>query len=538
MVGTTGWYRKDFRLPQASEALAWVVRFESVNYRAQVWLNGRPVGSNRGAYLPFEVRLSGLKRRGTNRLVVRVDNRRYPTDFPPSGLSRGGHPSGGWWNYGGLLREVYLRRVNRMDIEDVLVRPELACASCPATVRFRTKLRNLGRGGERVRVRARFGGREVSLGTKSVGRGSRADFTGSLRIAKPRLWSPGRPHLYPVTVTVEAAGRPVARYRLRSGVRSVKVTSDGRLTLNGQYLNIRGVGLHEDHPTVGFALNNRHRERIVAETRALGATLMRAHYPLHPYMHELADKQGLLIWSEVPVYQNKPQFLARPDVRRLGAELVRRNIETHKNHASVLLWSIANELSSKPGPSQADYIRRATRLAKQLDPSRPVGIAVAGYPSAGCRPEYGPLDVIGINEYFGWYPGPNGQLADRDALSDYLDGVRACYRDKAVMVTEFGAEANRDGPVEEKGTHAHQEDFINYHLGIHGSKPWLSGSVYWALQEFRVRPGWDGGNPRPNPPIHEKGVITFSGERKPGWFELRRMFQGVQQYLPAGGSAR
>ena len=123
MIGGVGWYRKDFSVPEASKALEWAVRFESVNYRSRVWLNGKPVGSNRGAYIPFEFRLNNIKRRGTNRLVIRVDSRRHPTDFPPSGLTTNGAPTGGWWNYSGLQREVYLERLDTVDWKSVRVRP-------------------------------------------------------------------------------------------------------------------------------------------------------------------------------------------------------------------------------------------------------------------------------------------------------------------------------------------------------------------------------------------------------------------------------
>src|SRR6185436_7476406 len=97
------------------------------------------LGRNTGAYLPFELRLpqNGLKRTGTNRLVVRVDNRRLPTDFPPSGLTGAGDPAGGWWNYGGILREVYLQRVDRIDVTSVVVRPDLPCGTCASTVGMR-----------------------------------------------------------------------------------------------------------------------------------------------------------------------------------------------------------------------------------------------------------------------------------------------------------------------------------------------------------------------------------------------------------------
>jgi beta-glucuronidase len=141
--------------------------------------------------------------------------------------------------------------------------------------------------------------------------------------------------------------------------------------------------------------------------------------------------------------------------------------------------------------------------------------------------------VLGLNDYFGWYPGPSGQIFDRTKLSGYLDAARACYPDKALMITEFGAEANRDGPAEEKGTWLFQNEWINYQLGVIGSKPWLSGAIYWALNEFWVRPGWDGGNPRPNNPIHQKGLITYDGVRKPAWTEVQRWYKSTQQFVPA-----
>jgi beta-glucuronidase len=530
MTGTVGWYRRDFRLPDRRSRMDWLVRFESVNYRAQVWLNGRPIGRNTGAYLPWDLRLPrrALKRQGTNRLVVRVDNRRLRTDFPPSGLTGSGDPTGGWWNYGGLLREVYLQRVDRVDITSLTVRPELPCPTCTASVLARVVVRNYGNSTTSVRVTGSFGGRAIDLGTRRVGARDFRSFQSRIRVAQPRLWSPASPYLYRARFTVRVAGRRVIGYALKSGIRSIRVAG-GKLTLNGRALNLRGVGLHEDDPVAGFAITSARRAQIAAQVKELSATVIRAHYPLHPEMHELADRLGLLVWSEIPVYAVKTQYLKREMVRKLAARELESNILVNQNHPSIMLWSIGNELSARPGPVQSFYIEHVVRQAKALDPSRPVGLAVAGYPSAGCRPQYAALDVIGINEYFGWYPGPNGQIADRDALPDYLDSVRACYPKKAIFVSEFGAEANRDGPVEEKGTFQYQQDFVNYHLAVHGSKPWLSGSIYWALQEFRVRPNWDGGNPRSNPPVHEKGLLRFDGSKKPAWFDVQRLFAATPQ---------
>jgi beta-glucuronidase len=145
-AGGVGWYRKDFRFPSNNRNSSWVVRFESVNYRSRVYLNGKRIGTNRGAYLPFEIRIprGDIRRGRVNRLVIRVDSRRLPTDFPPAGLSTTGVPTGGWWNYGGLLREVYLRQIDDIDFNTVVVQPNLPCATCAATVRYRVTLRNYG----------------------------------------------------------------------------------------------------------------------------------------------------------------------------------------------------------------------------------------------------------------------------------------------------------------------------------------------------------------------------------------------------------
>jgi beta-glucuronidase len=529
-AGTVGWYRRDFKLPSAAKRLSWIVRFESVNYRSRVWLNGKPIGTNRGAYLPFEFRLpsSLLRRGGTNRLVIRVDNHRFGTDFPPAGLSVTGQPTGGWWNYGGLLREVYLRKVDGIDFNTVQVSPHLPCAACTATVSYRVTLRNYADRALRVRLTGRFGTKGVDLGSASIGPKHFATFTRNVKIAKPRLWSPSSPALYDAPLTARVGGRVVQRYTLQSGIRSIKV-ANGRLLLNGKPLNFRGVGLHEDSRDHGFAIDNKVRDRELAEVKELGATLIRSHYPLHPYTQEQADRLGIMQWSEIPVYAVKTRYLAQAVVRKLAAHELESNILTNGNHPSVIAWSIGNELSSRPGPVQGYYIARAASTAHRLDPTRPVALAVAGYPAAGCQPEYGPVQLLGINEYFGWYPGPNGQIADRSTIGEFLDSVRQCYPDKAIAISEFGAEADRNGPVEEKGTYQYQQDFVNYHLAQYATKPWLAGAIYWALEEFRVRPGWEGGNPHPHPPIHEKGLISFDGVRKPAFFDVQRIYRGTQQ---------
>jgi beta-glucuronidase len=531
MTGTVAWYRKDFELPPAASQSTWIVHFESVNNRMTAWLNGQPIGLHAGAYLPFELVLPArlLKAHGGNHLVLRIDSRRAASDLPKVGL---------WWNFGGILRTVSLQRVDRVGFASVQVLPRLRCPGCDATIEYRVMLRNYSSASQNVRLSSSYGGLPVDLGAASIGAGATHTFIRQATFSNPQLWSPASPHLYDVTldlaVGAQAGGSdewtPVGHYFLRSGVRSILLSPQGTLLLNGQELNFRGVGLVEDSKRLGAALDDSIDRRFIAAAKHLGATAIRSQYPLDEHLEELADENGLMLWSEIPVDKIPPPYLTDSSFRDRAVAKLRENILTNSSHPSIIVWSIANELAPEPDAAQGAYISQAVAAAHALDPTRPVGLAVAAYPSAGCQLRYyAPLDVIGLNDYFGWYPGPVGDLKNRNGLSGYLDAMRACYRGKALVVTEFGAEANRAGPVTERGTYAFQQDFVKFHLNVFATKPWLGGAIYWALQEFRVRPGWGGGNPRPTPPIHTKGLISFSGALKPAYYDVRKIYRSTTQ---------
>jgi beta-galactosidase/beta-glucuronidase len=538
-AGSIAWYRKDFRLPSAARRFSWIVRFESVNFRATVWLNGHLLGSHVGGYDPFELDLRGVSRHGVNRLVIRVDDRRSLLD-PTGARSDEPIPPGGWWNYGGLLREVYLRRVDRVDLAAVQVTPTLPCPRCAATVTTSALVRNVTAKAQRVHVSGRFGSAPLDLGTAVVGQGQTALLTTRLLVRRPRLWSPYHPSLYRVRLVASAAQGSghatfAAGYSLHAGIRSIKVDRRGRLLLNGMVVHFRGVAIHEDTLTQGAAMDNATRARLVALAKDAGATLIRSHYPLHPEFQELADRKGLLLWSEVPaMYQLQDPDIGAPQFRALAFQELRDNIAANRNHPSVAIWSIANEMPSLAGPGQIRYIRDAAALVRALDPSRPVGFAFPGHPEVPCQQQaYAPLDVLGFNDYFGWYTGVGGNIADRDGLSPFLDALHRCYPHQAVAVTEFGAEANRDGPLEEKGSYAFQSEFVRFHLAVYNAKPWLAGADYWALQEFRVRPGWGGGNPWGTPPFHTKGLVRLDWTEKPAFAVLRAGYRAVRQFVAA-----
>jgi beta-glucuronidase len=359
----------------------------------------------------------------------------------------------------------------------------------------------------RVAVKSRFGTAAVNLGTRTVAAGRTREFVKALRVARPHLWSPPDPFLYDVSLSATGGGG-AAGYRLLSGIRSVSV-SNGQLLLNGAPTHFRGFFFHEDDPTAGGAVPPSREDLFVKLTQQEGGTLLRTHYPLSPYLHELADRKGVMVWSEIPVYQVPHEVLAKSEVRQLAARMLTDNILANGNHPSVITWSIANELRAKPAATETEYFRAQAALAKRLDPTRPVSLAIAGYASIGCQPAYKPIQMIGVNSYFGWYQGPDGELADRDRLSGALDAMRACYPRQALVVTEFGAEGNRSGPPEERGTYETA-----------------------TLMTFKARPGWNGGNPLPTPPFHDKGVFDYAGKPKPAAGVVSRWFHQTVQFGP------
>ncbi len=531
MSGWTGWYRRDFTLPAKAFASyvpkvsrSWVIQFESVDYRATVWLNGHRLGSHTGAYLPFELALKYL-RAGVNRLIVEVNNQRTKGDFPPSNNL--------WWNFGGISDVVYLRPVARANLDSVLIRPQLPCPTCAATVQEQATVQNPTNRPQTVELAGSYGSLSLDFGTRTIPAGGTWSPQAGVIVGHPRLWTPGTPNLYKARVTLrDAQGHVLGGYSYESGIRSVAVNADGELELNGRQLDVRGVNIHEQNLATGEALSMPQMRQIMGWVTGLGATIVRAHIPLNPELEQMADQDGILLWSEVPVYQISKSNLAEVSWRRRALALLRANILTNQNHPSIALWSIGNELPTPPTGGEAAYIAAASAEARRLDPTRPVAMAISDWPGVPCQAAYAPLDVIGINEYFGWFDAGGGTTDYRGALSPFLDSLRACYPHQGLIVSEFGFNGNRDGPVEARGTYEFQDNSLQYHLGVFATKPWLSGAIYFNLQDFAARPGWDGSNPLGTPPFVTNGVLDVYGNEKSAFGVLSDAYHATVQIAP------
>lgn len=533
---SVGWYRRDFVLPRAARGTRWIVRFEGAGHGSTIYLNGRVIGRHTGNYLPFEADLRGLAP-GRNRLVVRISSLRTPNDLTHwrrARFHRWGN--GGWWNFGGIHREVTLRAAHGLDISSAQALPRMACPRCPARVEIRVRVRNLEGRASTPSVTAEAAGQTVRFARASLGPGATRELRTELTIARPRLWEVGHGRLYGLAIRAQAPGGVHAAYRGSFGVRDLRKLADGRVLLNGRRLVARGISLHEDDARVGSAWRRRQLDDLLRRVRDLRANVVRAHYPLNPYVLEQLDRLGVMVWDSAPVNLVQNERWAKPGVRRAAVRVNEETVLRDRGHPCVLAFSIADELPIPVRAGQQAFVRAAAKRVRELDPTRLVALdRVARYGAPDdAHPVFGVLDALGINEYFGWYRGalPPRKPAYTKDLGRYYDTLHRQQPHAALFVTEFGAEANRKGPVREKGTYAYQARYLRLHIDQALAKPYLSGAFVWALRDFRVHSAWSGGNPRPQPPWNQKGIIAAGGRPKPAYYAVRDAYERLARKGP------
>jgi beta-glucuronidase len=535
--GGVGWYRLTFEAPD-TPGFGWALRFEQVRRVARVWFNNVEIGTHRDPYVPFTLPAKGIRRGAPNTLVLRVDNR------------KGKEPREGWWNWGGITRPVTLVPQGSVRLADLGLMPKLHCRDkddCDAQVLFDGIVSNKGASRVRPRIAVRLaapGSGEVTrrtLAVRALDPGETAHVRAAITVTgKPALWSPEHPRLYRATVETHAGQRASLQQvdRLNVGLRSVTVR-DGALLLNGRPLELRGASIQEDEPGRGPALTGADMDRVIGHLKQLKANVTRAHYLLTDRLLDKLDAAGILVWSQAPIY-HRDRLLETRAQRADALSTLRGTVLGARNHPSVITHSVANELSVVPDevPGTREYLDRALGIVRGLDPTLPVSVDLLSYPGYPRQDAYARYDLLGVNSYFGWYPGkfdhPTGNLAD---LRPYLVNLRRQYPAAGLVLTEFGAEATMRGPVRQKETYAFQADYVRQVLHIVGDLPFMSGAIYWTLKEFAVKPDWDGGAKRevPRDGIHNKGLITYNGEPKPAWEVARADFADTPLFRPSGG---
>lgn len=493
----TVWYKKSFAYQRKANTRVFVY-FGAANYLADVYLNGEKLGQHEGGFTPFNFEITNFVREGDNFLIVKVDNKRR-RDAVPTLMTD-------WWNYGGLTREVKLIETPATFVQDYFI--QLQKGSRNRVVGW-VKL-NGASSNQHVTVRIPEAGISKSFTTDTGGTAT-VDFTADLK-----LWSPETPKLYDVVL-----GTETDQIRDQIGFRSIE-TRGSDILLNGRPIFLRGVSIHEEAPFRGGRANSREdAQTLLGWAKELGANFVRlAHYPHNEHMVREADRLGIMVWSEIPVYWTilweNPATLE--NARNQLSEMIARD----KNRAAVVIWSVANE--TPLSDARLSFLRNMVTYARSLDPSRLMSAAMERhYVNATTQMIDDPLgeylDVLGCNEYVGWYDG----LPEK---ADRLEW-RTKY-EKPLIMSEFGGDAlfGNHGEAAARWTEEYQESLYQHQIAMLKHIPFLRGTTPWILMDFR--------SPRrPLPKIQDywnrKGLVSNRGEKKKAFFVMQRYYTELQQ---------
>ncbi|HEY65420.1 MAG TPA: beta-glucuronidase [Caldilineae bacterium] len=514
------WYQTRFDLPWGWEERRVYLRFGSVNYLAEIWLNGVRLGQHEGGHLPFEFDITPHVKREGNLLVVRVEGELAPDRVPPGNVPPDPLDTFAGINYPdttfdffpfcGIHRPVLLYAVPYDAIADLTVVTEIVenrgivrvhldrTTADSATARFVLR-------GHGTEVMAELPAAEETV--EAV-----------LTVPGAAFWSPEEPNLYELAVELMRGGEAFDRYTLPVGIRTIAVEGDA-LLLNGRPLMLKGFGRHEDFPITGRGLVPAVIVKDYALMKWIGANSFRtSHYPYSEQMMDLADRLGFLVIDETPAVG---LFFREEGLERrleLCRQYVRELIARDKNHPSVIMWSLANEPHSKR-PAAKAFFRDLYDLAKSLDPTRPVTVVSM---LGETEEAFEFCDVVCLNRYYGWYT-ECGQL-DKGCrkLSEELDALHAKYP-KPLILTEFGADTipGCHAQPPEMFSEEYQAEMLTRYIEILNSKPYVVGQHVWNMCDFKT-----GQSVRRMGGFNYKGVFTRDRRPKLAAHRLRELWTG------------
>jgi beta-glucuronidase len=516
------WYRAGFGAPGAWSGRFVKICFLGVSYAASVYVNGTLVAEHEGGHTPFAVDVSAVLRPGAaNLLAVRVYRRPWyqPGPAGPAAISCDTelpHKPVDYWPYAGITRGVFLEATAQVTVTKLVTDARdgrLAAAAVVVNHGAGPARRRLildpgpGSGGAPVT-------REVALAPGQVGV-VRAD----LPIPGARPWSPADPRLYRLSAHLRAdgtvtgadqEGRAADSLTVRYGMRTVQVAG-GRLRLNGEPVFLKGLNWHEETPARGRSMRRQDYDQILDTAADLGANFLRnCGYTRHPDFYRAADERGMLVCDETDNFWVESRQQRIQGRYGLSAALVAAMVWNQVNHPCVILWSLHNESDTTGRAIYRTWVSQL-RAAASIDPQqRPVTWAS----STSWDPAFDLADVIGFNEYFGYFYG-------RDAdLGRTLDAVHRQYPGAPILITENGsyADPGRHGSPAQAGTEEWQADKLRQHWQQATARAGrLAGYTYWLLTDYKQRMTY---NHNLNG-ISAMGLLTFDGRRRTAYATFR-----------------
>ena len=510
----TVWFKRSLHLPSDifhQPSSIFLLYFGAVNYDSRVWVNGKEAGHHIGGFTPFNYDVTELLKEGENTIIVKVDNKRHAEDVPTQIFD--------WWNYGGITRDVKLVKVPLASFgSDSDVIPSYIQDYNVQLLKadHKAKQREIA---VSVQLNEPVHGHllTVSIPELKLSLPLLTDFNGhasdiiKVPAKKLSLWSPDNPKRYRVEIK-----HYMTSIADSIGFRTIE-TRDKQILLNGQPIFLKGISIHNEKPNGGGRANTAEDARILLSwAKELGCNFVRlAHYPHHEEMVREAEKMGILVWSEIPVYWTIAW--RNPKTYENAQNQLRDMIRRDHNRANVIIWSIANE--TPHSPERDTFLGNLAKYARSLDNTRLISMAmeVTGASNYVNRlndnmNQY--VDVVSFNQYIGWY-------------RDVNDAPKMKWEipyNKPVIVSEFGggAKYGYHGAKNQRWTEEFQENLYIENCAMLDKIEGLAGTTPWILKDFR--------SPRRVLPdvqdyYNRKGLFSDKGEKKKAFYVLKNWYE-------------
>jgi beta-glucuronidase len=494
----TVWYKKSFDYKKTKTKNRVFVYFGAVNYQADIYLNGTKLGTHIGGFTPFNFEVTGLIKEKGNFLIVKADNKRKREAVPTLNTD--------WWNYGGITRDVKLLETPANFISNYFIQVD---PQEKDQLKGYVKLNGDDIAGKKI---------SLIIPEIEVDQELLTDEHGfallKLKSEAITLWSVENPQLYEVILKT---GEDEVHDQI--GFRTIE-TDGPSILLNNSKIFLKGISIHDENPLRGGRTHSlADAKQLLTWAKELGCNFVRlAHYPHNEHTVRMADRMGILVWEEIPVYwtiawDNEATY-------RNAENQLKEVIHRDKNRASVIIWSMANETPTSD--ARNTFLTNLANLTRQLDPTRLISAALEqrnyeGQPFIRTidDPFADIVDVLSFNEYIGWYDG----LPDKCRRIEWK-----ISQNKPVLISEFGAGAKYGlhGDKLTRWTEEYQEYVYSENLNMISKIDNLQGMSPWILVDFR--------SPRrPLPDIQDgwnrKGLISESGDKKKAFFVLKNFYE-------------
>ena len=502
----TIWYKKSFDY-QVKANKAYYIYFGAVNYKADVYLNGKKLGSHIGGFTPFNFKIpTDYLKEKDNFIVVKVDNKRGADEVPTLNTD--------WWNYGGITREVKLVELPGTSIRDFslqLQKPK----DFNKSVKNHTINGWIRTNGTTENKTIKLEIPELKINTPIKLTGDSTFFT--FNVSKLNLWTPENPKLYAVRLNLE---ENIIEDQI--GFRTIEA-SKKEVLLNGKPIFMRGISIHGEIPNeIRRAYSKEDAMHLLGQAKELGCNMVRlAHYPHDESITRLADSLGLMVWSEIPVYWTI-NFSSK-EVLKKAKQQLHEMIDRDRNRASIIIWSVGNE--TPISPVRTEFMRSLINETKTLDQSRMVSAALEIKISNSIDtivvddPLGAFVDLVAFNEYLGWYGGLPSQCKKTNWKTIY---------NKPLFISETGAGA-KGGFIADSLTRFsedYQEWFYKEQVEMLKRMPDnFVGISPWVLNDFR--------SPKRNNPTYQegwnrKGLYDNLGNKKKAFYVLQKYYNEIK----------